>query len=205
MPREHYGIPIQRLLIGSYIFTIAITWSYGNSFIAYILLTVSLAGYTYFGFLRKRMRVLSRDEVAVVFVVLVSIFACMISFANGRARALQSMLMVNVSLLVPLVIAEMKIDNNLIEEQLKKATIVVTIAVAALFQFKSVFNSNSLGFIVFSGISVGAIWFKLENRMIYKMISVLFLAIGYSYILSAGSRNAAIVVVIFFILLLITN
>lgn len=205
MPREHYGIPIQKLLVGSYIFTIAITWSYGNSFIAYILLTVTLAGYTYFSFLQKRMHALSRDEFAVVLVVLVSIFACMLSFASGRTRALRSMLMVNVSLFIPFVISDLEIDYYLIEEQLKKAIIVVTIAVVVLFQFKSIFNSNSLGFLVFSGISVGAIWFKLENRVIYKMISVFFLAVGYSYILSAGSRNAAIVIVIFFIFLLIPN
>ncbi len=205
MFRGRYGIPIQRLLVGSYAFTIAITWSYGNSFIAYILLTVVLAGYTYFSFLKKGMRALPRGKVAIVFVVLISIFACIISFARGRTRTLQSMLMVNVSLLIPLVIAELGIDYYSIEDQLKKATIVVTIALVVLFRIKTVFNSNSLGFIVFSGISVGAIWFKLEKRIIYKMISVIFLIVDYSYILSAGSRNAAIVTVIFFIFVLIPN
>lgn len=111
--------------------------------------------------------------------------------------------MVNLSLIMPFVISSLNINYSKFTKQVTIASIVNLLLINFLIADPSVWNSNSLAFMIFCGLSVGMIWFMTTGRLKYKVLSSAYLFFGTSALFMTGCRNAGIVITACYILLLI--
>lgn len=191
------GISLQNLIILSYIFSILCSWGYGNSYMLYALLSVGFAIFAYGKFAIKVIHKCSRMEFVVIFLLCITFLT---SIWNGGVK---SMIMVNISLIMPFAFSYLDINYSDIHRQSIWAALVNLMLVILLVSDTAGWNSNSLAFMIFNGISIGFIWFKISNSVVSKVCAAIYLLISSGLLLSAGSRNAGIVIVICLMLLLI--
>lgn len=190
-------IPFGFIAIICYIFTVLIGWSYGNSFPVYVSITILLAILVYYRFFTKRIP-LNTNLLLIIKAILCVTFVA--SIINGDV---QSFVMVNVSLLFPLAFCTMDIDYRHFERQLIVISLINLVIVDFLLTQSEIWNSNSLAFIIFSGISVGMLWFKFATAAVSKIGCILYLGYASSMLLLTGCRNAGLVIIVCFVLLLL--
>lgn len=187
---------MERLLIGGFLLTVLVAWSYGASYWIYAGTLLALMAVVYFLYMLKfsAMDMVSKLPITVIL--------CISAFLSIWNRDPKSMLMVNTSLLLPFVISTLSVDM----ENAKKAAAITTIVACCLiwlqvnYQVLGEINSNTLAFVAYIGISVGFLWFKLDAR---KIPSLFFLIVGLIVIQQTDCRNVAIVMPICFVLLLL--
>lgn len=193
------GISLQNLVILTYLLSVICSWSYGNSYILYVLLSVGFAIFAYGKFLVKVVQGCSRIEFMLIILLFITFLTSLLN------SGLKSMIMVNISLLIPFAFSYLNIDYSNLKRQIVFAALADFLIVVLLFVDKQGWNSNSLAFMVFSGISIGFIWFKMESRIKLKVCAAVYLIVASGVLLSAGSRNAGIVIAMCMILLIIPN
>ena len=193
------GITLQNLIILSYILSILCSWGYGNSYMLYALLSIGLAMFAYGTFVIKVMRKCSKMEFVIILLLLTTLFTSL--FNNG----IKSMIMVNISLILPFAISYLEINYTSVNRQIIFASLTNFIFVIIMIADKAHWNSNSLAFMIFNGISIGFVWFKVASSVVSKVSSVIYLLVASAFLLSVGSRNAGIVIAICLMLLLIPN
>lgn len=192
-------IQLKWLLLISYFFTIVIAWSYGSSYVVYASASTVLMIITYSLFFLNSdcaFPIIRKTS------IIITIFTCFLGFVNGN---LQSSLMVNTSLLLPIAIASLQISYYNIQKQLMYASILSTPIIMYTGQHAEEWNSNSLAFMVFGGISIIFLWFKLSDTKLAKIISTSILVLMATYLFATGSRNAGMVMVLSVLLLLLPN
>lgn len=192
-------IKFKWLLLFSYLITVIIAWSYGGSYIIYAASSIFLMCVTYFLILRKSYCAFPVLKTICIILVL---FTCFLGLLHGD---IQSPLMVNTSLLLPIAIASLRIDTTNIQRQLAYASILSVPIIMYIGIYIKEWNSNSLAFIFFGGVSLPFLWFKFSNRLFNKLLSGLLLLFFATYLLATGSRNAGIVLCISIVLLLLPN
>lgn len=190
-------IPFGVIAIICYIFTVIIGWSYGNSFPVYVSITILLAILVYYRFFTKRIP-LNTNLLLIIKAILCVTFVA--SIINGD---MQSCVMVNVSLIFPLAFCTMDIDYRHFERQLIVISLVNLVIVDFLLTQSEIWNSNSLAFMIFSGISVGMLWFKFATTAVSKMGCIVYFGYVTPLLLLTGCRNAGLVILVCFVLLLL--
>lgn len=116
---------------------------------------------------------------------------------------IKSSLMVNLSLITPLVISGLNINYTNFSKQVIIASIGNILLIYLIAENPLSWNSNTIAFLIFCGLSVGMIWFKTANRLKYKVLSSAYLFFGSSALFMTGCRNAGMVIIACYILLLI--
>lgn len=193
------GISLQNLVFLTYLLSVICSWSYGNSYILYVLLSVGFAIFAYGKFLVKVVHGCSKIEFMVLILFFITLLTSLIN------SGLKSMIMVNISLLIPFAFSYLNINYSNLKRQIIFAALADFLIVLLLFVDKQGWNSNSLAFMVFCGISIGFIWFKMESGIKSKVCAAVYLIVTSVILLSTGSRNAGIVIAICMILLIIPN
>ena len=156
------GITLQNLIILSYILSILCSWGYGNSYVLYALLSIGLAMFAYGTFVIKVMRKCSKMEFVIILLLLTTLFTSL--FNNG----IKSMIMVNISLILPFAISYLEINYTSVNRQIIFASLTNFIFVIIMIADKAHWNSNSLAFMIFNGISVGFVWFKVASSVVSR-------------------------------------
>lgn len=192
-------IKFKWLLLFSYLITVIIAWSYGGSYIIYAASSIFLMCVTYFLILRKSY---CAFPVLKIICVILTLFTCFLSLLHEN---IQSSLMVNTSLLLPIAIASLRIDTTNIQKQLAYASILSVPIIIYIGIYAKEWNSNSLAFIFFGGVSLPFLWFKFSSRLFDRLLSGSLLLFFATYLLATESRNAGIVLCISIVLLLLPN
>lgn len=193
------NIKFGQLAILCYIFTVVTAWSYGNSYVAYVVVSVLMAIFAYSRFFSKGRT--KGDNIQKI-ITLILFTTIILSVLNGD---LKSSIMVNISLLMPLSLATLNIQYENFNRQVVIASLVNLVIIYILISGFGVWNSNVLAFMVFSGISVGMLWFKTAENFKSRVFSIFYLFLATSLLLLTGCRNAGMVIIACFILLLIPN
>lgn len=190
------SLKIENLLILGFILSILTTYFYTYSYFGYAAISFLLMAIIYFLYIKKFIYIDKYLRSITLYLLLVSSIC---SIANWDIK---SMLMVNMSLLCPVILSVIKIDMT----NIKKACVATTI-ISLLFAFSQVnfqilgkINSNTLSFLIYMGVSISFIWFKIGKN---KIFSSLMMVSGFMLCLQAGSRNVAIVLPICVALLLL--
>ncbi len=191
------NISIQNLIILIYLLSVICNWSYGNSYMIYVLISVVFAIFSYKKFFMAVIINCSRLEFLVILLLCITFIT---SLLNGDIK---SMIMVNISLLMPFAISNLHINFNNLSKQVAIASMVNLLLTIFISIDKSVYNSNSLAILIYCGISIGFIWFKVTNNLVSKISAVIYLFVSFVYLLATGSRNAGIMIIFCFILLLL--
>lgn len=191
--------PFWSLAVLCYVITILIGWSYGNSFLVYVTVTIMLALWVYYRFF-TRFIAINQNIILIIKTILCVTF--LMSLINGD---IQSFVMVNISLILPLSLCTLNIDYSKFERQLIIASIINILLINILIRNFQVWNPNTLAFMIFCGISPGMLWFKISSKIISKLFSVLYLGVATSFLLLTGCRNAGMVIVACFILLILPS
>lgn len=190
-------ISLQNLIIVSYILSILCCWAYGNSYILYATLSIGFIIFTYGKFTLKVIDKCSKMEFLVIVIIYITFMTSLLN--NG----IKSMLLVNVSLIMPFAISYLNINYKNVQRQIIFASLVNIIFVILILINSSEWNSNSLAFMIFNGVSIGFIWFKVARNITSKIWASIYLFTASVFLLSAESRNAGIVMAICIMLLMI--
>lgn len=197
MSKHYKGILFSALAIICYLCTIVTGWSYGNSYAIYVIVSIAMAIFAYAAFFSNKNRI-NRNIKCIIILVLFGSLG--LGLRNGD---LKSSVMVNISLLMPISLSTLNINYDDIQKQVFYVSIVnlgLIILLGSNFEY---WNSNSLAFMIFCGISIGMMWFKISKRIIPHICSTVYLIFAMSLLLVAGSRNAGIVILVCYFMLLI--
>lgn len=192
-----YNIPFGYLAIICYIFTIITAWSYGNSYAYYVVVSVVMAIFAYGAFFSNRNQI-NRNIKQIITLVLFGSLA--MGLINGDVK---SSIMVNISLLMPISLSTLSISYDNIQKQLLYASIVNLGLILLIGRNFASWNSNSLAFVIFCGVSIGMMWFKTAEGFKQLVCSSVYLMFATTLLLAAGSRNAGIVIIICYVMLLV--
>ncbi len=175
------------IIISSVIMSYLIFYSYAKSFTIFYggveLIVAAICYYSYVMYFKKidfSMRYMC------LIVIVIAFFMGTVNFN------LKSTLLITTSLVIPLFISVLEINYMYIE----KSFVVVTIFSILIIYFQNKiqyfenFNSNSIGFMGFMGISWGFIWLNIAKN---KIIPIIVLIIGMINVAYTGSRNVAII------------
>lgn len=194
-----HNIPFGLFAIICYVCTVIIGWSYGNNFPAYVAVTVVLAIFAYYRFFFVATPINQNIRIIIWLILFVSF---LMSLSNGD---IQSFVMVNVSLILPFSFCSLKINYSRFQKQLIIASVVNLLIIQLLLSNFQIWNSNSLAFMIFSGISVAMLWFKFSTKAYSKIASITYLGYATTLLLMTGCRNAGMVIIACFALLLLPN
>ncbi|MDE6100124.1 MAG: hypothetical protein K2G01_03700, partial [Paramuribaculum sp.] len=195
----NYNLPFGIFVILCYICTVFVGWSYGNSYAVYVAFSVGMALFAYPVFFSKRNQLNPTVKGLLTCIAVLSIF---LGFVNGD---LKSPILVNISLLMPVSLSTLNITYDRLHRQVIMASLVNLLIIFVIGSNFDVWNSNSLAFMIFGGISVGMVWFKIANSTFSRVCSCGYLMLGTSLLLVSESRNAGICIVICFAMLLISQ
>ncbi len=193
------GIPFLWLIVFSFASSLICSWGYGNSYALYASVMMVFAAFAYISFL---LHILPTCSISEFLIIILLVFTMIMSLVYGGVK---SIVMVNVALVMPWAISYLNVDFQNIKKQVMIASIINLLLIILFSQDNSEWNSNSLAFIIFCGISTGFMWFVLGDTLRDKIISAIYLAISFSYLIATGSRNAGINILICFVLLLIPS
>ncbi len=191
------GAPFLWVIVFSFVVSVACCWGYGNSYTIYVLSVLLVAAFAYISFASHISPSCSIPEFLIIILL---VLTTVMSFAFGEFK---SMVAVNISVVVPWAISYLHVDFKNMKKQVMIASIINLLFVILFSQDKSGWDSNSLAIIIFCGISIGFMWFVLGNKLRDKIISAMYLAISFSYLIATGCRNAGINILFCFALLLI--
>lgn len=184
------------LLVVGMLYSCLITWSYGNSYVIYVGLSVlaMIIAYNNLGGL------LFYHPTKIVYLcallLLVSVIMGILS------KNLMSCLQVNTSMVIPFAISCFNIDCDNIKKQMAKSAASL-LAISVIMTSNVRLNSNSMAFLMYISGSFGFLWFLLEKNLGRKCYVVGYLLLITSLLLGTGSRNAGIVMMLCFVLLII--
>lgn len=190
-------ISLSGLLEMGFLLSFLMVYVYARSITpVYIVLSLIIICFSYTRFIRNYYQIDAMSRVLVLILLAISIVN---SILHGDVK---SCVMLNTSLVLPYAVSTMRIKYV----HIKRGIIVTSIAALICISLQvhtNVFgyiNSNTLSFLAYMGISVAFLWFKSARNKLYPIV---YLGIGYYYILNTGSRNVAIVILICFVLLLL--
>lgn len=163
----------------------------------YVAFSIGMALFAYSVFFSKRNQLNPLMKNMLTSVLILSII---LGFINGD---LKSAVMVNISLLMPVSLSTLNIRYDRLHRQVIIASLVNLAIIFVIGSNFDEWNSNSLAFMIFCGISVGMIWFKVATGKLSKISSCVYLVIGTSLLLVSESRNAGICIMICFAMLLL--
>ena len=192
----NYKLPFATLAIICYLCTVITAWSYGNSYAAYVAISSVMAIFSYFAFFSKKNKT-NRGIKYIIGTILVT--SLLIGFTNGD---LKSSVMVNISLLMPISLSSLNISYRNIQKEVIIASIINLGIISLISMDIGNWNSNTLAFTIFCGITVGMIWFKVSRAFWSTICSSMYLLFAMTLLLAAGSRNAGIVILICYAMLL---
>lgn len=194
-----HSLPFGALVIICFLSTIITSWSYGNNYVTYVIISLVMAIFAYARFFSSKSQISLPFKRIITLVLFTTLF---LGFLNGD---LKSSVMVNISLLMPIALSTIDISYNKLQKQIVLASVVNLVIIIFIGVDFTVWNSNSLAFTIYCGITIGMIWFKLSSGIKSKLCSTAYLLFAMSLLLAAGSRNAGIVIIISYIMLLIPS
>lgn len=196
---HYYNLSFGFFAILCYLCTVITGWSYGNSYAIYVVISIIMAIFAYLTFFSIKNKI-NRTIKLIISIVLFSTL-----FLGLMNEDLTSSIMVNISLLMPISLSTLNISYDKFYKQIVLASV---INLGIIIQIGSNFrnwNSNSLAFMIFCGITVGMIWFKFSHRIKSLFCSTAYLLFAMSLLLATGSRNAGIIIIICYIMLIIPS
>ncbi len=163
----------------------AIMYTYGYSITAaYGVMELTIAVFCYFGFFRWFRKI---DKILGILCLLTVTFAWISGVFNGD---LKSTLLITVPLIMPLYISTLNIEYKSSADFMLATVVAVIIAFLAIMRNAfGYFNSNTLGFMGFMGVSFGFIWIK---NVRFKIIPI-GCTLGILCANMSGSRNVALI------------
>lgn len=188
------------LVLISLLLSFAIMYTYGYSMtIVYGAIEIIIAMFCYMGYVLRFKRIDPNLRIWSLLVISVAwVTGTFTSIFNG---GLKSTLLITVPLIMPLYISTFNIKYK------ERLDFIPVSIVAVILTFLAImrntfgqFNSNSMGFMGFMGISFGFIWAKKTRA---KIIPLLFILFGIWCAAMSGSRNVAIVSFVCIIILFI--
>lgn len=192
-----HKIPFGLFAVICYLFTAITGWGYGNSYAVYVVFSVAQALFAYPVFFSRRNRLNGTLKGLLIYVLFSSLF---LGFINDD---LKSAVMVNISLLMPVALSTLQLSYKRLSGQLAIASLVNLGVIYIICASFGALNLNSLAFMIFCGISIGMIWFKVAKGFKATALSCGYLMLGTSLLLVSESRNAGICIMICFAMLLL--
>ena len=190
MSVNNRNIKLSTLNLFSYIVTVIYAWSYGNSYIVYATGSILLMLFVYYKLFQYRSCSFRIIRLWLIFILVLS---TLIGTIKGN---LQSPLMVNCSLLLPVVLSSIDINYKNLSKQVMICSICCLPVMMIISRQAESWNSNSLAFMMYCGISIGFLWFEFSKSKISRIGSLLYLLYGTTYLFATGSRNASMVIVL---------
>ena len=190
-------IKAKTLVVMGFLLLFAITYVYGRSVTAvYAFIELSIAVMCYFGFIKYFYCL---DRVLRILCLTVVMFAWLAGMVNGD---LKSTLLITVPLIMPLYISTLNIEYKYNGKDFRLVTwlAVIIMYFTIIKSFFGNFNSNTIGFVGFMGVSFGFVWIKCAKSKLVPMLSILAGIIIVAY---SGSRNVAVVSFICLLLILL--
>lgn len=190
-------IKAKTLTLMGFLLLFVITYIYGQSITAaYAFIELAIAAICYLGCIKYFYYL---DYILRTLCLMVIFFAVFAGFLHGD---LKSTLLITVPLVMPLYISTLNIEYKYNGKDFRPVTwlTVVIMYFTIIGNFFGDFNSNTIGFVSFMGISFGFVWLKCAKEKIVPMMSVLMGIIIAAY---SGSRNVAIVGLICLVLIIL--
>lgn len=180
------GIRASRLALLAFSGAFIITYTYGKRMtLLYGGLEIMIALACYWMFFTKFSRL---DRVARILAIIVIQFAWVSGLFSGD---LKSTLLITVPIIMPLCISTLRIVyKSSADFILVTVTAVVLTFLATTQNILAGFNSNSIGFLGFMGVSLGFLWVRSAR---FKAIPMGVVLIGILFAVLSGSRNVSIV------------
>lgn len=197
MDKHKHNISFGNLAVLCYLCTIITGWSYGNSFPLYIAISIVTALFAYGLYFSNKNKININLKLIISSILVVTL---VLGLINGD---LESSIMVNISLLIPISLSALNINYDNIKKQVVIASIVNLGLIILIDSAFEDWNSNSLAFMIFCGITIGMVWVKISRKFISLLCSTIYLVFSLKLLLATGSRNAGIVILICFVMLLI--
>ncbi len=191
--------PIQAvyILILSIVLTALCSWSYGASYVLYVLTSVVLVVYAYWGFFKKSATHCTVIELMLWLCLLINLFVMLM------VGELKSVVMVNASLLLPFAIACTDIDISYMRRDGFIASL-VAMAIAFLLHFwAKEQNVNSQAILMYVCMTVSYIWLLHARSAMDIGACIVYLLVMLWLIFATGSRNTVIVSLVCFALVLL--
>ena len=184
-------------LIG-FLLSFAIMYTYGYSMkFVYGVMELIIAAFCYIGYIVRFRRIDVKLRTLCLVVVGVAWFTGLVS------GDLKSTLLITVPLIMPLYISTINIEYKGSADFRPVTIAAVTITFLAIIRnMFGYFNSNTLGFIGFMGVSFGFLWVKNAR---FKMIPIMFVLFGILCAAMSGSRNVALIGLVCGILLILPD
>jgi len=158
-----------------------------------------MAIFAYLSFFSKKNKINKTIKLLISVILFSTLF---LGLMNGD---LKSSILVNISLLMPIALSTLNISYDKLHKQIVLASVVILGIIILIGSNFSDWNSNSLAFTIFCGITVGMIWFKSSRGIKSLLCSTAYLLFALSLLLAAGSRNAGIIILICYIMLIIPS
>lgn len=191
-------IKISILTLLGVLLSFAIMYTYGNSMTSiYGAIELLIAFFCYLGFFQYLRRIDANLGILCLFVIFVAWISGILS------GDLKSTLLITTPLIMPLYISMFKIEYRSSADYIPVTVIAIALTFLAIIRgVFGYFNSNTLGFMGFMGISFGIIWVKSAR---FKIIPILCVLLGILCANMSGSRNVAVVGLICIIFLLLPD
>lgn len=182
-----------------YLCTVITGWSYGNSYPVYVAVSVAMAIFAYSRFFLGKSRIDRSVKGLITIILLLTLF---LGLVDGD---LKSSIMVNISLIMPFALSSLNIDYANFAKKTIIASLVNLLLIYGLTLDFNAWNSNTLAFMIFCGLSVGMMWFKTGRGASNLIFSTLYLVLGSTFLFMTGCRNAGMVIIACYILLLLPD
>lgn len=192
-------ISIGLLMVITSLLSIFITYTYARSItLLYGGIEIALALICYF-FIFKDLK--APDH----WITIITASLMVIALINGIIYGdLKSVLLLSISIVLPLAISVMPIQQNDGNEQFKWGFLagLALILLQSASLFFGEINSNTFGFYCYMAVSIGFVWYKQAKN---RVIPLLLIAVGAYLSAMTGSRNVAIVILLMLIILLLPD
>ena len=189
-------IKVSTLALMTFLLSFAIMYTYGRGItVIYGVIELTIAVFCYFGFFRWFRKIDKNLGMLCLFIVT---FAWISGIFNGD---LKSTLLITVPLIIPVYVSTFNIEYKSSSDFMLVTVVAVIITFLAIMRNAfGDFNSNTLGFMGFMGVSFGFIWIKNARFKIIPIGCVLF---GMLCANMSGSRNVALLSIACVIMLLL--
>lgn len=189
-------ISVSLLVMIGFLLSFTIMYTYGRSItLVYGAIELVIAIFCYLGYVRYFRKI---DVNLRMICLIVICIAYITGIINGDPK---STLLITTSLVMPLYISTLNIAYKG-KSSFGIVTIVTTIIIflAIMYDAFGSFNSNTLGFVGFMGVSIGFLW--VRNTKL-KLIAIVVVVFGIICAAMSGSRNVAVVGLVCVMLLLL--
>ncbi len=181
----------------SAVLSVLCTWSYGNSYVAYVVIAAILAVYGYWGFVKKLFTHCTVMELLLLLCLLINLAAALF------VGSVQSFFMTNIALVLPFAVASTDIDMAHIGKDACLASLITLMLMMLLDLFVADSNVNTQAILMYTCMSISYVWLLNGRAIADSILCLAYLAIMLFMILTTGSRNTILVALASLVLALV--